>query len=174
VALAVALASSAAAEPGDEGGLQLAEHKIKAGLIYNLLKYVSWPPSAADAAAATVCVFGTDPFEGSLEPMRGRTVNQREIALRRVNKISDTDRCHLLFVSAAERERWPQLSAFLSGKSVLTVSDFDHFAGSGGMVELGRADRHIEVSIDLQAVTAAGLAIEDRLLRLAHVIPARP
>ncbi len=175
LAAALLLLQAELAAPGRAAeSLQMAEHKIKAGLIYNLLKYVDWPQksAAASASTATVCVFGDDPFDGSLEPMIGRTVNQRRIALRRIDEIHDTQHCDLLFVNASERQRWTQLAAFLAGKSVLTVSDFEEFAGSGGMVEFGRKDQQIDVSIDMEAVTAAGLHVQDRLLKLAHVVAA--
>lgn len=169
----ILLHATLAPSGGAAEGIQMVEQKIKAGLIYNLLKYVDWPdePAEPHSATATVCIFGDDPLDGPLQPMAERTVNQRRIALRRVDEIRETQHCHLLFVSASERERWPQLSAFLAGKSVLTVSDFREFAGSGGMIEFGRKDQHIEVAINMAALTAAGLRVQDRLLKLAHVIP---
>jgi hypothetical protein len=170
--LAAALLLLPAAPGRADEGLEMAEQKIMAGMIYNLLKYVDWPPDPSSASSTTtVCIFGDDPFAGSLQPIARRTVNQRQIDLQRVAKIQDTQRCQLLFVNASERQRWPELSAFLAGKSVLTVSDLEEFAGSGGMVEFGRKNQHIDVAINMTAVATAGLHVQDRLLKLAHVIP---
>ncbi len=152
--------------------LQLHEQEIEAGLIYNFLKYIEWPSmEAAHRNEITVCIYGDDPFRGYLKTMEGRTVNQRHIDLRSVHDPAAAAGCDLLFVNAAEKGQWPQLERSLAGKTILTVSDFDDFANSGGMVEFGRDDDHIRVSLNLDAVIAAKLKVEDRLLKLVTVMP---
>lgn len=149
--------------------LTLHEPEIKAGLLYNFLKYTDWP-AGRNQGMLVVCVFGSDPFEGYLKPMGGRTVNQREIALRTIHDAAEAKNCHLLFVNANEKDSWPQLQAALGGSSVLTVSDFDGFASSGGMIEFGHEDNHISANLNIDAVTAASLHVQDRLLRLVKVV----
>lgn len=151
--------------------LQLQEQEIKAGLLYNFLKYTEWP---ALSSSLVVCVYGEDPFGGYLQPINGRSVNQHEIALRAVHAVGETGACQLLFVNAAEKEHWPELQRFLFGKPVLTVSDFEGFAGSGGMIEFGRKNDHISVELNIEAVTAAHLQVGDRLLKLVTVVHSQP
>jgi len=154
-----------------DDSLQLAEQEIKAGLLYNFLKYTQWPPASMERLPKIiVCIFGDDPFGGYLQPMSGRTVNQREITIHSVHDISDALNCHLLFINASEKDSWPQLHNFLKGKPVLTVSDFSGFATSGGMIEFGRKDSHINVEFNAQAAAAAQLQVQDRLLRLVTVV----
>ena len=151
--------------------LRLHEQQIKAGLLYNFLKYTEWPASSfVQPGSITVCVFGDDPFYGSLKPMEGRTVNQREIAVRQVRVVRETEGCHLLFINAAEKKLWPALREFLSGKSVFTVSDAEGFTASGGMIELGRSGDHIGASLNIDAAAAVGLRVQDRLLNLVTVV----
>lgn len=148
--------------------LQLQEQEIKAGLLYNFLKYIDWP--ANQPPSVTVCIFGDDPFNGYLDSMNGRIVNRHPIALRRIRVVTETETCKLLFVNADEQGRWPQLRTFLTGKSVLTVSDFAGFAAAGGMIEFGHKDNHISVNLNMEAVVAARLHVQDRLLRLVTVV----
>lgn len=150
--------------------LQLQEQEIKAGLLYNFLKYTDWPPEKLGGAQVAVCIFGDDPFEGYLEPMGGRSVNQREIAIRKVRSADEAGECNLLFVNAEEKENWPQLRKALAGKGVLTVSDFAHFAETGGMIEFGHRNDHISASLNINAVNAAKLHVQDRLLKLVTII----
>ncbi len=154
--------------------LQLVEQQIKAGLLYNFLKYTQWPPDRApkDGEAIKVCLFGGDPFEGRLQPMAGRTVNEHVIEIRVVSTIADIDNCALLFVRADQKSNWPELQKALAGKSVLTVSDFSGFTMAGGMIEFTRVSNRIGVAINTERITAANLQVEDRLLRLASA--ARP
>ena len=149
--------------------LQLVEQQIEAGLIYNFLRYTQWPAGSAGSTAApiVVCLLGGDPFAGHLQPMAGRTVNQRVIEIRNLRTIDETQVCALLFVNAAEMPRWPELRAALATKPMLTVSNFEGFADSGGMIEFTRINNRVGVKINTEAVTAARLQVEDRLLRLA-------
>jgi hypothetical protein len=153
--------------------LELAEQEIKAGLLYNFLKYTQWPAASMEKSSSMiVCIFGDDPFGGYLKPMSGRTVNQREITLREVSDIKDTQNCHLLFINADKKELWPELNAFLAGKGILTVSDFSGFVASGGIIQFGRKDNRIHVELNMDAATKAGLTIHERLLKLVTVVRA--
>jgi len=149
------------------GTLELQEAEVKAGLLYNFLKYVE-PPQPLPSI--TVCVFGNDPFGGYLQPMAGRSVNQKEIALRIVHAVNDTQDCALVFVAAEEKDRWPQLRKFLAGKPVITVSDFKGFSALGGMIEFGQENDHIHVALNMDAVDAVHLRVEDRLLKLVTIV----
>lgn len=163
--LAAILASPARAE-----NLHLHEQEIKAALLYNFLKYTNWPSGVLPDASITLCVFGDDPFRGYLQPMMGRSVNQRTITLRQLHHMSGVGNCNLLFVNADEQGKWPALRRTLKGKNILTVSDFDSFAATGGMIEFGHRDNHISAVLNMDAVKAAGLHVEDRLLKLVTVV----
>ncbi len=152
--------------------IQLVEQEIKAGLLYNFMKYTDWPPERAQEPNPTimVCLLGGDPFAGRLQPLAGRTVNQHVIELRSLRTIDEAGMCSLVFIHANEKPKWPQLRAALAGKSMLTVSDFQGFAEEGGMIEFTRIENKIGVKIDTAAVTAAHLQVQDRLLKLANAV----
>jgi hypothetical protein len=150
--------------------LRLAEQDIKAGLLYNFLRYTQWPAAARPDQNMVVCVFGGDPFAGRLEPMAGRTVNARTIVLRAVRADRELDACALVYINANSRSEWPRLRSYLARRSVLTVSDFDGFATSGGMLEFAHVNNRISVRVNVEAAEAANLAVQDRLLRLASVV----
>lgn len=150
--------------------LRLEEQEIKAGLLYNFLKYTDWPPDTFSGSSITVCVFGGDPFDGHLQPMAGRTVNQREIAVRMLRTMSGANGCQLLFVASDERGRWPEIHASLKGKSILTVSDYAGFAQDGGMIEFGHRNNHISAELNMDAASSVRLRIEERMLRLVTVV----
>lgn len=152
-------------------GLQLQEQQIKAGLLYNFLKYTDWPPdSFANGNTIIICIFGDDPFGGNLNPIKGRTVNQREIDVRQVRDVQGTTGCDLLFINQDEKAQWPALRSALAGKNILTVSDFDSFATEGGMIEFGHRNDHVSATLNVNALNRAGLRVEERLLRLVTVV----
>lgn len=171
VVFALLLAVAFTAPVLADENVQLVEQEIKAGLLYNFLKYTQWPEGAQSAGGkVVVCLFGGDPFNGHLQPMAGRTVNQHAIEIRSVHSTQEMDACSLLYVHSDEKAHWPQLQKTLAAKDVLTVSDFDGFAASGGMIEFIRADNRIGIKINTDAVTAAHLAVQDRLLKLASTV----
>jgi hypothetical protein len=165
-ALALAIALTAPGYAAEN--LQLIEQQIKAGLLYNFLKYTQWPAEHLRAGGPIqVCLFGGDPFDGRLQPMAGRTVNEHVIEIKIIRAPTEIGDCSLLFVHAGQAPNWPELQKTLNGKSVLTVADFPDFAMAGGMIEFTRVANRIGVTINTDAINAANLQVEDRLLRLA-------
>jgi len=168
--LAVIAALLFAAPARAQENLQLFEQEIEAGLLYNFIKYIEWPPERAARPDVVVCLLGGDPFNGHLQPMAGRTVNQRSIEVRSLSGPQDIGACSLLYVHASEKPNWPQLQRRLAGRDVLTVSDIDAFAESGGMIEFTKVNDRIGVKFNIDAITAAHLTVQSRLMRLASTI----
>jgi hypothetical protein len=106
--------------------------------------------------------------------MAGRTVNQRRIQLFEVGADQNLDACSLLFINAQARADWPRLRDELARRSILTVSDYEGFARSGGMLEFTRVNNRIGVRVNTGAAEAANLSVQDRLLRLASVVRTDP
>lgn len=155
--------------------LSLPEQKIKAGLLYNFLKYTQWPLSEERPSSTIVCLWGGDAFNGNLQAIHGRIVNQQQIVLREIDSLEKVTQCHLVFINAEAQNEWPKLAQILAGKSVLTVSDFSGFIHAGGMIQFGRKNQHIEIAVNIQAITDAQLYVQDSLLRLATVVyPSTP
>jgi hypothetical protein len=167
------LGVSAPATATAQNNLRLVEQDIKAGLLYNFLRYTDWGTSLNRSNRIVVCTFGPDAFDGRLNRMAGRTVNQRTIEVRAARTSAELNTCALVFINADSRAEWPALRAQLAGRSILTVSDFDGFTRSGGMIEFTRINSRVGVRVNVGAVEAADLAVQDRLLRLATVVDAR-
>jgi hypothetical protein len=167
IALAITLLwTSTAALAQERNELQLEEQKIKAGLIYNFLKYTAWPENKT--AKLVVCILGSeDPFNGYLQPLEGRTVNQKPIILRHVSSAEDAEKCQMLFIGATEQAQWPNLQRNLMHTSVLTVGDFNGFTNDGGMIEFGTNDDRVQIDLNNGAVDAAHLHVAENLRRMA-------
>ena len=160
------------AAQADENAGGAFEQKIKAGLVYNFLKYTVWPQmeNTPDRGKLNVCLFGGDPFDGYLSPLEGRTAQQELIVILKLKHIEQTEVCSLIFVHKSQVGRVPDLLAFLKGKPALTVSDIPDFAQEGGMVEMAKEDEKINLYINKGAVDHAGLDIQKRMLRLAKLV----
>lgn len=164
----MALLAALFAPPVAAQHIVLAEQKIKAGMLYNFLKYTDWP--AADAKEAMViCLYGGDPFDGNLAPLEGRSVNLRTVHVRaQDDPTAAAAQCHLIVIG--DTDRWPSLRAALAGKHVLTVSDDRRFLQQGGMIAFGHDGNRILVTLNMDAVEASRLSVEQRLLKLVTVV----
>lgn len=159
-----------AAQDGSSG-LQLQEQKIKAGLVYNFLKYTTWPVHGRDEKTLRICLYGGDPFDGYLYPLRGRTAQQDVIVITEIDTVAEALSCHLLFVDPSQEKNLPEIFGALRGHNVLTTSDIEGFVRKGGMVEFATQNQRISVYINKNAITAAGLSIDNRLLKFAKLVP---
>lgn len=155
----------------DEPPRQL-EQKIKAGLVYNLLKYTIWPkdPALAQKDDLQICLFGDDPFDGYLAPLQGRTAQQFLISISHIKQINETDSCDVIIVHRNQEKRVSELLDYLGDKHILTISDINQFSRRGGMIEMAREDEKISLYVNKDAIDHAGLDIEEHMLKLAKIV----
>lgn len=155
--------------------LHLDEQKVKAGLVYNFLKYTEWNAVALAARKEmVVCLFGNSALNEYLSPMQGRTAQQYAIRLVEKKAGDDVSSCSVAFIHRNEERNLSSLLRLFDGKEVLTVSDIGKFAERGGMVELSmRQDRRVHIYINRPALAASNLTIPARLLNLSESADAR-
>jgi hypothetical protein len=149
-----------------------AEYEIKAAFVYNFAKFVQWPAAAFEQAQSPVilCLIGQDPFGPALEGLEHKLAQGHEVQVRRQVRVEDARSCHILFIAQSERTRLRSILRALAGASVLTVSDLDRFAESGGVIGLYDEDNKVHFSINLDQARRASLQINSQLLKLAKIV----
>jgi hypothetical protein len=151
---------------------QPTEYELKAIFLYNFAKYVDWPDTAdADATSLDLCVLGEDPFGEALDDtVRGETVRGRTLQVRRLDVVSASEGCEIVFVSSSERSRLDRILAALDEKRVLTVGDMEHFAERGGIIQLVNEENRLRLEINMHAAQESGLKISSQLLKLGRIV----
>jgi hypothetical protein len=169
--LLLALASGS---PRNQAQAQaLDEYQVKAALLFNFIKFVDWPAEAfSDGGAPIVIgVVGDDPFGSALdEAISGKSIHGRPLAARRLRWGQDLRACHILFISASERKRLPQIIASLRGASVLTLSDIGQFNQQGGIISFILEASKVRFEINAGVAEQARLKISAKLLALAKSV----
>lgn len=148
----------------------LSEYQVKAAYLFNFLKFVEWPEdSFADPLAPIVIgVVGEDPFGSALpEVIIGKTVQGRDLVLRKYHAGDDLRGAHLLFISVSERKQLPQILSTLRGSNVLTVADTEGFLDAGGMIQFLNENEQVHFAINADAVSKSRLKMSSKLLSLA-------
>jgi YfiR/HmsC-like len=149
---------------------QIQNNILKTALIYNFLKYTTWPEHYGPSRdTLTICLLGGDPFSGYLTPLEGRTANSKTIEVKEIQTTDDSSRCNLVFINTNQKSNIESIITFFKAKEMLLISDLAYFTNKGGMVELSmKLDKRVHVYINDKAVAESMLIIDERLSRLAE------
>jgi hypothetical protein len=150
---------------------KVSEYEFKAAFLYKFANFVGWPTNAAGAEQSfAVGVLGEDPFGPALEKIiDGNSVQGRKLIIRRGKELSELKDCQIVFISAAEKKRLPQILETLKGTCVLTVSEVDRFCQSGGMINFKKVGKNLRFEVNPDAAERANLKISSQLLKLAII-----
>jgi hypothetical protein len=152
---------------------QPSEYEVKAAFLFNFTKFVEWPDGSFDDSHSPIVIgiIGDDPFGDSLTRIvAGQKAQGRAIVIMKYRRGDDLRRCHILFVSASERQHSAQILAGLQGAGVLTVSDIDGFADAGGVMQFVMQENRVRFVVNLDAATQGKLQVSAKLLALAQVV----
>jgi len=149
------------------------EYQVKAAYLFNFLKFVEWPgdPDADPHAKWVIGFVGDSSVRAELALLAdGQSVRGRELLVKKFQATDDLRACSILFVSASEEKHLPVILNALRGSSVLTVADFDHFIGRGGMIQFVVVGERVRMDIDVGATSRARLKVSSKLLALAQAV----
>lgn len=151
------------------------EHELRAAILYNLSRFVSWPDSAfaTDEAPLVIGVLGRDPFGSHLsDALNGRTTaDGRPLLLIAPRADADLARCHILFVTDQASTEQHERIAALTGAPVLTVGEtIDFVQNQGGSMALILEKSKIRIYLNKAEADEAGLTVRAQLLRLCQLV----
>lgn len=151
------------------------ESDVKAAFILNFIKFVEWPASAFPFPEDPILlsVVGKDPVGESIEGLNGKTVSGRKVVVRKARDLASLERCHILFVGASEKAALAPALGAVQRWPVLTIGDFEGFAGRGGTIGFIRQDNRVGFEINEAAARKAGLKVNAKLLYLGKSVRGR-
>jgi hypothetical protein len=92
------------------------------------------------------------------------------VSIKRVKVSDDLRRCNLLFISAAEERRTPEILAGLKKTNTLTVSEIPGFAQAGGMINFSIQENKVKLELNLDATSRAGLKVNSKLIAVSRLV----
>jgi hypothetical protein len=175
-AVALLLAAASLAAPAGARGRAAGEYDVKAGFLYNFIKFVEWPEAAFhdDRSSFRLCVLGDDPFGDSLKTVAEEDAAGRKLTIWRMGAMSDPAGCQVLFISRSERQRLSEILTAVRGAPVLTVADTPGFLEQGGIINFMGQGRTVRFEINQGRAEQVGLKISSKLLRLAARVVSIP
>jgi hypothetical protein len=148
-------------------------YEVKTAFLFNFAKFIEWPAGsfATPQSPFTICVLGQDPFGNILDDtLRGKTIGDRPLAVRRLKDKSEARSCQIVFVSSAESPHVADIVGTLRGTNVLLIGETSGFAASGGTIEFTLEDNHVRFTINADAANRSGLKFSSKLLALAQIV----
>ena len=143
----------------------LPEYRLKAAFLYNFMAFTEWPPQVG--ATLQLCVHGADPFAAELDPLKGKTANNRKIDVQLKANLDALKECQLVFVAAPAIGQLPRVIDTVRGLPVLIVADSPGAVRQGVMLNMTLVEGRVTFEANQAAARTARLAISSKLLRLA-------
>ncbi|HZU21267.1 MAG TPA: YfiR family protein [Terriglobales bacterium] len=166
---AVLVAASALACAGNLDAADVTEQQVKAGFVYNFLRFIEWPDAAVAADQhLRLCLVGKGEIEREMEAvMKGKSANGHAIDVAYVKGLDEAQGCHVIFVDSSERRK---VKAGLNPGMALLIGDFEGFAQQGGTINFLMQNNKIGFDINVASAQRAGLKVSSRLLAVAHSV----
>ena len=151
---------------------QQREYEIKAAYLYNFINYIDWPADALPPAGSTITIgiVGENPFGPALDPLNGKQIKGRTLAVKQVATAKDLEQCQIVFICTSEKNRLAEIFGQLKESKVLTVSEMDGFASQGGIINFISERNKVRFEINPDAAKRLGLTISSELLKLARLV----
>ena len=146
---------------------------LKAAFLYNFAKFATWPAEAMRPADPIVfCVLNDRAvFDQLVSLTEGRAIEGHPLVVRTTKAdAAALAACRLLFVSGLDQTASLALLDAVAGKPVLTASDLESFAQSGGVAGFYVERGTLRFAINLEATQRTGLRLSSKLLSLAKIV----
>jgi hypothetical protein len=148
------------------------EYQVKAVFLSKFASFVTWPNQAFPDANApiTIGIWGVDPFGQHLaEAIRGEVINGRPLKILKLQKDEEAAGCQILFIRERDMNRISQMLWPLKAKPVLTVGEVGQFTHHGGIVNFTLKEGRVQLEINPDEASRAGLKINSKLLSIATI-----
>jgi hypothetical protein len=149
---------------------------LRAAFVYNFTKFTEWPADALPPGQRLVlCIAEADDVADALEQIiKAHGADRVELTVEILAPGARVRACHLLYIGTAAPKRIVELEAAVQGAAVLTVSNADRFAETGGIAQLIEDKERMRFAINIAAATRARLKLSSKLLSLAQIIKDNP
>ncbi len=145
--------------------------KIKSLFIYNFSKYIEWPADMKEGNFV-IGIYGDYPkLTEELKRMSSsRKRGDQTFEITNYDGINNMNKCHILYVVAANSEKISSVIKEISGKNILLVTEGAGLAKQGAGISFFDANNKQRMEINPNNVEKSKLKISSQLLALATVV----
>ena len=148
--------------------------RIIASYIYNLTKFVSWPPRAFNFSVSPfiIGIYKNKAFSSPLAiTLREKKIQDRDWKVELFNSEKEIRNCHLVFFSDIHVSEIEGVFSYLKHKPILTLAyNINNFCQNGGMINIVGEIPNLGFEINRHRLESANLEISAELLNLATIV----
>ena len=143
----------------------ISENQAKASFVFNVVRYVNWPPPEGDTVL--IGILGKGLLAREWQSISGKTVNGRKVRVVKSNDVDEMLDCQIVVIEETSPHRLSRSLLSLRHYPILTIGDSPAFISTGGCLNISLRNNHISFSINLVQARSVGLDISSNLLKLA-------
>lgn len=151
------------------------EATVKAAFLYKFAGYIEWPPSALPLPSSPIVygVVGADDVAAELESLaQRRTVENRQVTVRRLREGDSPRGVHVLFVGRSEAGPRAITRAAQMGGGTLVVADSPGALELGASINFLMVENRVGFEVSVDSADRSGVRISSRMLAVARrVVP---
>ncbi len=141
---------------------------IEASYIYNIAKLVQWEDPAMRKGSFVIGVMGSNNlYQELVKKYASRTIGQQPIEVRKLPEMAEVDRCHMLFVPAANSHLLSSILKQPNVRTTLIVTDYPGALAQGAVVNFIAARNTLKYEISLPNARRQQIEIGLTLRQLA-------
>ena len=146
--------------------------RIKVAFTYKIIQFIEWTENTDSNAPVILCVLADKRLDRLFTDFEGKEINGQTVQLLFLEQPpKPSELCGILYIGNLEQARLPQILQQITPQGkILTISDSDHFAKLGGMVELKVHGRSVKMEINVSSATNVGIRISSKLLEVANIV----
>ena len=148
-----------------------AESLVKASVVYNIARFVTWPEKSNEENAADliICIQNDNHLVTALSDLAAARARGDTFSLRLVERFGGQNvDCRVAVLSEDNLDQ-VDLSA-MARDAILAVSDAAGFLDEGGSVEILNIDGKIGFSINRRIEELSGVLLSSQILQLAQKV----
>lgn len=148
------------------------EYQVKAGFVFNFLKFISWPPDAETPNQTwRIGIIGdVAEYETIRDELAGRSINGHPVVVSPIEDDLDLELCHVVFITAGYTDSSVNLVEAVSHSAVLSVGETPDFARNYGIIGFVKRGNNLRLEINPTRAINAGLIISGKLASIATLV----
>lgn len=143
----------------------ISENQAKAAFVFNVVRYVSWPPPDSDTVL--IGIFGKGHIAAEWQNISGKIVNGKKLRVFKSNDLDEMFDCQIVIIEETSPQKLSRTLMLLKSYPILSIGDSPAFINSGGKLNVSLINNRISFTVNLAQARAAGLDISSNLLKLA-------
>lgn len=147
--------------------LQTAIPKAEALFIYNFSRLIEWPVNYR-SGPFIIGVIGSSEVADELETYtKGKKVGTQDIQVMRYKTPQEIAICHILFIPFSRTKQLPEISAALSGKSTLLITEKSGALNEGSAINFIILEDKMKFEINGANANKYGIKLSSKLQEMA-------